>query len=516
MRLDAVRWPRAAGTPAWAGEDALWRREALQAHETRARAGLPAGALMARAGEVAARLARALAPQARRRLVLCGPGHNGGDGWAMAASLRDAGLAVEVLALEPPRPPEAAAAAARARAAGVEAIPPARLEACLAGLGADDLVVDAVFGLGLRADRAAPPWFAGLRAALAGARAPSLALDLPSGLDADTGQTLASGALAAGWTLSLLGHKPGLWTGEGRDLAGAIWHHGLGVDAADAPGGWRLLDGAALAWPARRHASHKGRHGTVAVVGGAPGMAGALRLASGAALRAGAGRVVAVGLGGLPPAADAACMHGEAADWLDRHEAARGRREQAVMVLGCGAGRALDSRLHACLDDAPRLLLDADALNAVAAIPPLQAALRGRAGRGQTTVLTPHPREAARLLGDTVDTVQADRLAAARRLAGHLDAWVVLKGSGSVIADPAGGGWVNTSGNGRLASAGTGDVLAGWIGGLWAQFGEAGAACRLGTWSHGAAAEALPPAGRTPGPLHADALLAALEALPRA
>lgn len=512
-----VRWPRPAGPRATGLDDLLWPRAALQAHEARARAGRPAGSLMTTAGFVAARLALALAPAAQRRLVLCGAGHNGGDGWSLACALHGAGAAVEVMPLQSPQAGEPAAAAARARSLGLPILEAAALPSRLASLEADDLIVDALFGLGLRADRPPPGWFCSARDALRASRSPVLALDLPSGLDADTGLTLDGGALQARWTLSLLGHKPGLWTGEGRDAAGLIWHHDLDILPQAEASPWRLLDGAGLGWPSRCHASHKGRHGTVAVIGGGPGMAGALRLAAGAALRAGAGRVHAVSLADAGAwTGDAACMQARPEAWLGSDDEARDRRQAAVVVAGCGAGRALDPALLSLLEDAPRLLLDADALNAVAASASLQAALRARAGRGLASILTPHPLEAARLLGTEAATVQADRLEAAGRLAASFSAWVVLKGSGSVIVRPDGpGGWLNTSGNGALAGAGTGDVLAGWIGGLWAQGLEAGAACRLGTWSHGAAADRGNPDHSPPEPMTADALLEALGRLPR-
>jgi hydroxyethylthiazole kinase-like uncharacterized protein yjeF len=163
--------------------------------------------------------------------------------------------------------------------------------------------------------------------------------------------------------------------------------------------------------------------------------------------------------------------------------------EQATLVCGCGGGTGIAQHLPVVIGRAGRLLLDADALNALAGDPLLAQLLRGRHARNRPTVLTPHPLEAARLLGCTADAVQADRLGAARTLAARFGAVVVLKGSGSVVASPDGTCRINASGNAALATAGTGDVLAGWIGGLWAQGLGAATAAALGVFSHGAAAD---------------------------
>ncbi|ODV00948.1 MAG: NAD(P)H-hydrate dehydratase, partial [Rubrivivax sp. SCN 70-15] len=170
-----------------------------------------------------------------------------------------------------------------------------------------------------------------------------------------------------------------------------------------------------------------------------------------------------------------------------------------TVVCGCGGGDAVRAALPPLLSHAARLLLDADALNAIALDTGLQRLLEARRARGLDTVLTPHPLEAARLLACTAAEVQADRLAAAQRLADRFGATVVLKGSGSIVATPARLPAVNASGNALLATAGTGDVLAGWIGGLWAQGGDGAAAARAGVWWHGHAADLAAQSGqRTP------------------
>ena len=204
-------------------------------------------------------------------------------------------------------------------------------------------------------------------------------------------------------------------------------------------------------------------------------MHGAAWLAARAAHAAGAGRVF---VDSVDAAADAAStvdpLRPElmfAAGWCQRDASVLKR---STVVCGCGGGEAVRRALPRLLSLVPRLVLDADGLNAVAADVSLLALLRQRRERQQATVLTPHPLEAARLLSCSAAEVQADRLHAARRLVDMTDCVVVLKGSGSVIAAPGEVPRINATGNGSLASAGTGDVLAGWLGGLWAQAGTTG------------------------------------------
>jgi hydroxyethylthiazole kinase-like uncharacterized protein yjeF len=165
--------------------------------------------------------------------------------------------------------------------------------------------------------------------------------------------------------------------------------------------------------------------------------------------------------------------------------------QRSTVVCGCGGGNLVADHLPAVLLHAPRLVLDADGLNAVAANVDLHALLMARSARGQATVLTPHPLEAARLLGASTAAVQADRLAHAKALADGCQATVVLKGSGSVIASPGRAPWINPTGNARLGTGGSGDVLAGWLGGLWSQApaGDAHGAAAAAVWLHGRAAE---------------------------
>lgn len=493
-----------AATTPWPLHDAL----ASRALEHAAARGLEPHTLMARAGDAVARLALALAPHAQRVWIIAGPGNNGGDGLEAAACLQRAGKQVSVsLQADTPLPSDAAASLARACAAG------ATIQATLAppSLGSSDLAIDALFGLGLK--RAPQAWALQAITALNRSLVPVLAIDLPSGLHADHGTVFASAAAVhARWTLGVLTLKPGLFTAEGRDHAGAIWFDGLGVSDDGASATACLSSDTNALWPSRRHAEHKGSFGDVWAVGGAPGMAGAAVLCARAASTAGAGRVHLVVLDSGLAALDSArpeLMLRNAASLHARSTAL----EDGTVVCGCGGGDAVRSWLPLLMARAGRLLLDADALNAVAADASLLRQWTLRAARGRPGILTPHPLEAARLLGCGTAAVQSDRLGAARELAALCHAVVVLKGSGTVIAAPGEKPWINASGNAALASAGTGDVLAGWIAGLWSQGLATIDAARLGAHSHGAAADDWQAGQRHPGALPASALIDELRRL---
>lgn len=497
MRLPLTRI--SANDGPWPLHDATASRRAEAAALARQPA---AGALMASAGLAVAQLAAALAPHAQRVAVWAGPGNNGGDGLVAARHLHLAGRRVQVHLVGPTshRPADAAAALSQAVAAGVPVLPDA--EDGRRDTDAE-LHIDALLGLGTQ--RAPTGKLAAAITTMNASGRPVLAVDLPSGLHPDTGMPLGDDAVRASATIALLSLKPGCFTGHGRDHAGAVWQHTLGVDAGP-PSAWLAGPPAA---PARTHASHKGSHGDVLVVGGAPGMVGAAWLAARAALAAGAGRVYCSPLDehtGLFDTTQPALM-GRPAAWL----AAPAWLGQLSVVCGCGGGDAVHHALPRLLSTVPRLVLDADALNAVAADPGLQRLLQQRAGRGQATLLTPHPLEAARLLQCTAAEVQADRLRAAAALAGRHGCAVLLKGSGTVIAAPGQVPSINPTGNAALATAGSGDVLAGWAAGLWAQ-APARAAAELAVaaaWQHGRAADLWAPASRG-APLRAHDLVEAL------
>lgn len=453
--------------------------------EQSALASLPAHTLMQRAGQAVARLALAIAPHAQRYWIACGPGNNGGDGLEAATHLLLQGKTpiVTWLGQAASLPEDARLALDWARAANVvfASSPP---EDC-------DCAIDALLGLG--ASRAPEGLMAQHIAHLNRLRAqgvPVLSVDLPSGLHGDTGE--APGAcVQASHTLALLTLKPGLFTATGRDAAGAIWLDDLGITPASAevPQAW--LNPAPAA-QARKHASHKGSYGDVAVIGGAPGMAGAALLAARAALHGGAGRVYAALLD--PGAALLDTTQPEL--MLRRPEALRDALDTLTVVCGCGGSTAVAGLLPELLRRASRLVLDADALNAVAADSALQTLLQERGqheGGHRETVLTPHPLEAARLLNTDARSVQKDRLAAAQALAERWAGTVVLKGSGTVITAPGALPRINPTGNAKLATAGTGDVLAGLIGARMAEGLPAFEAACAAVYAHGLAADTWPP-----------------------
>ena len=477
---------------------ALFDDAATRRIEQRAAAALPAHALMARAGLALVRLARAVAPHARRVWIAAGPGNNGGDGLVLATALHRAGVDVGVTlvghAAGRALPPDAAWALAEARAAGVaigDGLP-----------GADariDLGIDALLGVGQK--RAPAGALADAIAVLNALSAPVLSVDAPTGLSTESGAQLGDVAVRATHTLTLLTAKPGLFTGAGRELAGEIWFDDLGVMPIDDERPAATLTGAHTVvqrLPRRRQDANKGTFGDVHVAGGAAGMVGASLLAAHAASLAGAGRVLvhahSSDAGGVLPV-DVRHPELMLRPVAELQQSIRDNRK-ATVVAGCGGGGDVVAELPGCLSNACRLVLDADALNAIARDAGLRAQLRARSAHARPTILTPHPLEAARLLDTTAAAVQADRFAAARKLAADTGAVVVLKGSGTLVAAPDGRVAVNPTGDARLATAGTGDVLAGWTGGLWSAQSPAEDALALAfavacaaVWIHGRACD---------------------------
>ena len=465
--------------------------------EQLAAAHLPPHTLMQRAGLAVARLAMAIAPHAHCIWVACGPGNNGGDGFQAAMHLHQSGKRVVVTwtgADEKKFPPDAETARKAALAAGVRFAeePPPDFDFC----------IDALLGIGSTLDPAresASPMQHWLRL-MAQSRVPCLAVDLPSGLNADTGASNAiySGATCPNihgsvprFTLSLLTLKSGLFTFEGRDSAGEVWFDDLGLDvpATEPPSAW-LLGADSVATPQRLHSTHKGSFGDVAVVGGestiSSHMAGAALLAARAALHAGAGRVYVALLD--PVQSNRLTADTNQPELMFRCFEKLDLRTQ-VVVCGCGGGEAAKTVLPEVLSTATQLVLDADALNAIANDTQLQTLLKARAARDFATVLTPHPLEAARLLQTRTAQIQSDRLKAAAQLAELYQAAVVLKGSGSVIAAPGQTSRINSSGNALLATAGTGDVLAGMVGASLARGRPAFDAACSSVFNHGRIAD---------------------------
>jgi hydroxyethylthiazole kinase-like uncharacterized protein yjeF len=461
--------------------------------------------LMERAGCAAAGdAARLIASRPGPVLVVCGPGNNGGDGFVLARELRRSGLEVVVVFAGDPAnlPKDAACARAAYYSAGGETLtdlPPAPE-------GGWALVVDALFGVGLQRtiEGRIRDWINTLNAL----PCPRLSIDIPSGLEADTGR--APGVcLRATHTTTFIALKPGLLTLDGPDHCGEILLHCIGVEAVAhvPPVGHRIdahLFAAHLA-PRPRN-THKGVFGDACVLGGSPGMTGAALLAARAALCLGAGRVYA-------------CLFDPAAPDFDPGQpelmlrpANRMPEHPSAIAAGPGLGtsgaaeRLLQTVIHR---DIP-LLLDADALNLVSLRPALADAVKAR----QTaTLLTPHPAEAGRLLGTNSDTVQADRIAAAIEIARNYRAFTVLKGCGSVIATPDGRWFINTTGNPGMASAGMGDVLSGLALALLVQGWPAEAALTCAVHLHGAAADQLVANGIGPIGLTAGETITAARAL---
>ncbi len=440
---------------------------------------LPPHALMQRAGLALAKLALAVAPHAQRIWLACGPGNNGGDGLEAAVHLQRWGKHPLVSWLGQPgrAPVDALQAYQRLRQQGISLEEEAPTDV--------DLCIDAMLGIGAQTREPTgrlARWMAHINASAATV----LSVDVPSGLSADTGRA-STLHVQADHTLALLTLKPGLFMGQGRDAASTVWFDALDVEVGD---DLALQPVAQLPLPPtarhRPHASHKGSFGDVAVVGGAAGLVGAALLAARAALNAGAGRVFVALLDGASPSVDST-----------RPELMFRRLEALdlsgkVTVFGCGAGTLTRPLIEQVLSATAPVVIDADALNSIAMSVDMQTTLTHRAARGAATVLTPHPLEAARLLHCTAADVQTDRLAAARTLCERFACTIVLKGSGTVIAAPGQTTVINPTGCAALASAGTGDVLAGMIGAGLAQSDSAFQASCRAVYRHGAIADAWP------------------------
>jgi len=469
----------------------LFTVQALRAVEAEAQASLPTGELMQRAGRAVAQAVVDLAQHAigkREGLsvgIVCGPGNNGGDGYVAARELRDRGHRVACVHVgrEAPTAGDAARAYARWRESGGQTLD------VLPDRARFDVVVDALFGIGL-----SRPLQDGFLDATRWINRHALvcSIDVPSGLDADRG-TWVGGVegVRADATITMIADKPGLHTADGVDAAGSVRLDPLGV--AVPPSSGSLIapaDFEAVIAPRRRN-SHKGSFGNLAVVGGSTSMVGAALLAARAALRLGAGRVFVELLGapGMrfdPHQPELMLRPAASIDDLD------------AIVIGCGLG--LDDRARSSLSEALArpvpLVIDADALTLIAA----DNALAGRVrSREVATILTPHPLEAARLLGDTSGAIQGDRVGAALELARRTSSIVVLKGAGTVIADANDRYAINPTGSPALATAGSGDALAGMIGALVAQGFEHRTATLAAVWLHGRAAEGLGDVGLVAG-----------------
>lgn len=477
--------------------------------ERAALAALPSGTLMQRAGHAAAAAASALLPDSGNAadiLVLVGPGNNGGDALEASCLLAQTSAKITVLLFAESAAYTGDARQALARAKSSSAFFPSAPMAETIRAKNWALVIDGLFGIGLTRpiDGAAHDTIAMINQL----QCPVLALDVPSGLDADTGAVTGGDrgiAVRATHTLTFIGDKPGLHTCDGRDFAGAVQVASLDIPESQLIPAHTWLNEPELfanSFSPRLHNSHKGSYGDVAILGGSAGMSGAAVLAARAAAYGGAGRVfIAFVEEALPYVSEAPELMCRSAAELDFFS--------MTIVAGPGMGNSAQAhdRLLDGLSSHVPLVIDADALNLLAKTPQLQQML---SERRHPAIITPHPLEAARLLSCASDDIQKDRMAAARALARRFNAITVLKGSGTVIARPDGDSAINTTGNPALATAGTGDVLAGLCGALLAQGHPAWEAALAAVWLHGCAADDLVADGIGPIGVTASELLPAI------
>lgn len=452
-----------------------------------------ADALMQRAGLAAAEWAAPLAGKMNRPiLALAGPGNNGGDAFAMARLLREQFFDVcLVFAGEVSRLPPDAAAACQDFIAGGGTLS--------AGIPEDtqwSLIVDGLFGIGLaRAPEGLyAQWIASANRLAERNCCPLLALDCPSGLNPETGAAL-SPSIRASHTLSFIAAKPGLYMADGPDHCGEVRIADLALDsvAECAPDGWLLSrDDFAERLKPRRRNTHKGSFGNAGVLGGAKSMVGAAFLAGRAALKLGAGRVYVGLLDGEAPAVDL-----QQPELMLRRADVLLQTDLQALACGPGLGRSSEALrlLEQSLKAPVQLVLDADALNLLADDGRLEGNLTNRVG---PAILTPHPAEAARLLGCSVRDIQNDRVRAAVELADRYRSHIALKGCGTVIALTDGRWWINNTGNPGMATAGMGDVLCGLIIALLAQNWPPEMALLAAVHLHGAAADRLVACGNGP------------------
>lgn len=487
----------------------VYSRAVMNAIDSRAAidCGVPGVVLMENAGraiaEAALSLLRQRADEPGSVLVICGKGNNAGDGFVAARLLYEKGFPVRVMQLFP----EVSIAGDAlhhfrlAREAGVDMLPSDarsddRIDELLGGCS---LIIDAIFGTGLNAlvHGVAEQMIRHINSAAV----PVLAVDIPSGIDADSGAVLGC-AIRAQQTISLHALKPGLLLYPGAEYAGIVSVADIGVPpeaerdmvfVARMPGHSDIRG----MLPARPADSHKGMYGKVLVIGGSLGMAGAPYFAAAGALRAGAGYALCAvpesivsALATLIPEAVGIPL-AETRDHTIAHSSLRliGDALDGVQACVVGPGLRMGSESTLLVRDLARMIAvrgiaavyDADALNALASLPERPPVAGG--------IFTPHPKELARLLGVTVQEVQKDRIAAAKRAANEFESVIVLKGAHTIIAEPEGAVYINPTGCSALATAGTGDILAGIIAGFIAQGAAPIDAAVLAVYLHGLAGE---------------------------
>ncbi len=444
--------------------------------------GITGYTLMTRAGEAALKFLRTRFPDARRIVIVCGGGNNGGDGYVLARLARAAGLTVTTLAATSPDALRGDARQAcedlRASGAQVEPYAPQRL-------AEGEVIVDALLGTGLRGP--ASESAARIIRDLNGSGRPVLAVDVPSGLDSDTGVPLGE-TVRADCTVTFVGLKTGLFIGDGPEFAGTVVFDGLEIapDPAGAPPARleRILESTIQqALPRRARSSHKGDFGRVLIVGGGVGMPGAVRLSGEACLRVGAGLVTVAVAPQNVPAICAGRPELICLALADPESLTEALERTDVIAIGPGLGRTpwACSALEKVLRAGKPLVVDADALNIIS---------QSHAPARDDWILTPHPGEAARLLGTDTREIQRDRLAALERLIERYRGTVVLKGAGTLVGAPGRTPALCERGNPGMATAGMGDVLTGTIAGILAQCRDAWLAARVGVLVHAMAGDA--------------------------
>lgn len=433
--------------------------------------GIDSNALMERAGTAAYARARRAFPTARQWTVLAGAGNNAGDGFVMARLAKQEGIGVRVMLLSPENRPrgDAATQFEAARQSAVQAGPLVQAE-----LGGCDLIVDAMLGIGL--DRPLGGLYLETAQAVNEGNTPVVAVDIPTGIHADTGAAMAA-AVRSALTVTFVADKCGLFLGDAPDYVGRRVLEPLGriapervAEIENAFAGLAILrvfsaETLRAMLPARQRADHKGRFGHVLVVAGGPGMGGAARLAGEGALRAGAGLVSVA----THPEHSAALLSGRPELMVrgvrNAEDLAPLLERATVLAVGCGLGRDAWARevfAAAWASNLP-VVVDADGLG-LAPDAPAGAA---------PAILTPHPGEAGRLLDSSSARVQEERLGAVTELRTRFGGVALLKGAHTLVSGSEKPPWVIDAGNPGMATAGMGDVLTGLLAGLWAQFPEA-------------------------------------------
>ena len=441
---------------------------------------------MHRAGVAAFRHLRGRWPEAKRVTVVCGAGNNAGDGYIVAGAAADAGLGVQVVQVGDPARVSGDAGRALEFARERLGDPALATVACDSWQVGGDVVVDALLGTGVQGE--VRPGFRRAIERVNGSGVPVLALDLPSGIDADTGAALTPEPVQADLTVTFVAPKLGLVTGDGVDYVGEVRLEALDIPEevyADG-GGVPVLDGSALERLRRNRSAHKGELGRLLILGGDVGMGGAVILAGGAALRTGAG-LVTVGTAEANRAPLLARYPELMARAIEPSDVADLVRGADAVVVGPGLGQSAwgtavcQEALAAARECSKSLLIDADALGCIARLGPSVPA---------GSVITPHPGEAGRLLSLSAKDVQAQRPDAARRLASLGEGCVaVLKGAGTLISESGQLAGICLGGNPRMATPGSGDVLSGIGGALLARGLPALEAAKLAVWLHARAGD---------------------------